>query len=312
MVASRAIEPGVGGFISSREGETGCSERRPRKALHAMRHRNRGEPTGGSVAGAIVRTHGRPPYGVAVVHGGPGAGGEMEPVARVVARQRGVLEPIQTADSVNAQVAELRRVLEREAALPAVLVGFSWGAWLSFILAARHQGLVRKLVMIGSGPFAARYATEVGARRMERLTEEERDAFERARAALNCGTTKDRDAALARLGALARKADAYDPLPQATDETIVPDAAIFEKVWCEASELRERGVLLELGLKITCPVVAIHGDYDPHPAEGVRRPLASVVEDFEFLLLECCGHVPWIERQARATFFRVLQKTLST
>ena len=252
-----------------------------------------------------------PPYGVAVVHGGPGAGGEMEPVARVIARERGVLEPIQTADSVNAQVAELRGVLEREAALPAVLVGFSWGAWLSFILAARHPRLVRKLVLIGSGPFTAHYASEVDARRMERLTEEERGAFERARGALSCGTTKDRDAALARLGALARKADAYDPLPGVIHQTIVPDAAIFEKVWCEAAELRERGVLLELGLKITCPVVAIHGDYDPHPAEGVRRPLAAVVENFEFLLIERCGHVPWIERQARVAFFRVLHKTVS-
>ena len=31
-----------------------------------------------------------------------------------------------------------------------------------------------------------------------------------------------------------------------------------------------------MGRKIKCPVVAIHGDYDPHLAEGVREPLSRV------------------------------------
>ena len=27
-------------------------------------------------------------------------------------------------------------------------------------------------------------------------------------------------------------------------------------------------------------MIAIHGDYDPHPAEGVEKPLATVLKDF--------------------------------
>ena len=44
------------------------------------------------------RIYGDPPYQVALLHGGPGAGGEMAPVARELAGDRGVLEPIQTAN----------------------------------------------------------------------------------------------------------------------------------------------------------------------------------------------------------------------
>lgn len=40
---------------------------------------------------------GKAPFTVAVIHGGPGAGGEMAPVARKLACDYGVLEPIQTA-----------------------------------------------------------------------------------------------------------------------------------------------------------------------------------------------------------------------
>jgi pimeloyl-ACP methyl ester carboxylesterase len=76
--------------------------------------------------------------------------------------------------------------------------------------------------------------------------------------------------------------------------------------------MRSSGELLELGRQISCPVVALHGDYDPHPADGVRGPLASVLSEFRFVLLERCGHMPWIERQARERFFEVLEEELET
>jgi pimeloyl-ACP methyl ester carboxylesterase len=57
-------------------------------------------------------------------------------------------------------------------------------------------------------------------------------------------------------------------------------------------------------------VVAIHGDYDPHPTEGVREPLSKVLKDFRFIMLEHCGHLPWIEREAREGFFELLRGEL--
>jgi len=57
-------------------------------------------------------------------------------------------------------------------------------------------------------------------------------------------------------------------------------------------ELRKSGKLLKLGKQIKYPVIAIHGDYDPHPAEGVLIPLSSILKYFRFLLLKHCGHKP--------------------
>ncbi len=75
--------------------------------------------------------------------------------------------------------------------------------------------------------------------------------------------------------------------------------------------LRQTGKLLDIVAKIRCPVVAIHGDYDPHPAEGVRGPLSSILKDFRLILLEKCGHKPWIEREAKETFYEILNKELA-
>jgi pimeloyl-ACP methyl ester carboxylesterase len=58
-------------------------------------------------------------------------------------------------------------------------------------------------------------------------------------------------------------------------------------------------------------VVAIHGDYDPHPAEGVREPLSRVLSDFRFVTLEKCGHLPWIERHAKEPFYDLLRREIA-
>ena len=68
--------------------------------------------------------------------------------------------------------------------------------------------------------------------------------------------------------------------------------------------------IVEWGKKIQCHVVAIHGDYDPHSAEGVQKPLTVILKDFRFILLKNCGHKPWIERWARDEFYQILKDEL--
>ncbi len=89
------------------------------------------------------RKYGKKPFKVAVVHGGPGAPGEMAPVARELSADRGVLEPLQTATIIEGQVRELKVILEKNGDIPVMLIGFSWGAWLSFILTAQYPALVK-------------------------------------------------------------------------------------------------------------------------------------------------------------------------
>jgi pimeloyl-ACP methyl ester carboxylesterase len=256
-----------------------------------------------------LRAYGKAPFHVAVIHGGPGAAGEMAPVARELASGWGVLEPLQTAASAEGQIEELKTVLEKNADLPVFLIGFSWGAWLSYMVAARHPSLVKKLILIGSGPFEEKYAARIEETRLNRLSEEERTEVESLHEVLDNPTAKGKKRAFARFGALFSKADAYDPIKHES-EAIDFDPDIFQSVWKEAAELRRSGKLLQLARKIRCPVVAIHGDYDPHPAEGVQKPLSAILENFRFILLAHCGHKPWIERQAKDKFREFLKKQL--
>jgi len=253
-----------------------------------------------------LRKYGNPPFTVAVIHGGPGAPGEMASVARELYAIRGVLEPLQTKTTLESQVMELKAILEKHGTLPVTLIGFSWGAMLSFIFTARYPRFVKKLILIGSGPYEEKYAEKIIKTRISRLGEKDWENFLALNEALNDPSAKNRDKALCSFGKLMSKADAYDPIPY-EEELLECSYDIFKGVWEEASELRIRGKLLQMGNKIKCPVVAIHGDYDPHPFEGVKEPLSRVLKDFRFILLEKCGHKPWVERQAKARFYDLLK-----
>ncbi|MCD4843462.1 MAG: alpha/beta hydrolase [Methanosarcinales archaeon] len=255
------------------------------------------------------RKYGIAPFNVAVIHGGPGAQGEMAPVAIELSLVSGILEPFQTFTSIEGQIQELQTILKKHGDLPITLIGHSWGAWLSFIFAGRFSSFVKKLILIGSGPFEEKYASKIMETRLNRLDEDEKLKVYALMEALNDPGVKDKNAIFTGFGKIMLQTDSFDLLPFPGDE-LEYQHDIFQSVWNEAIRIRESGKLLEMGKHIQCPVVAIHGDYDPHPFRGVEEPLSCTVKDFRFFLLRNCGHNPWMERNARERFYDILKKEL--
>ncbi|MDD4876647.1 MAG: alpha/beta hydrolase [Dehalococcoidales bacterium] len=253
-----------------------------------------------------IRKYGNKPLNLAVIHGGPGASGEMAPVAQELSLIRGVLEPLQTAASIDGQVEELAITLKECADLPVILIGSSWGAMLSFIFAARYPSFVAKLILIGSGAYEDKYAQNIMETRLTRLSKEENTKIFTLIDSLNNPAITDKNTLMSQLGQLISRADSYDPLTY--DNNLMEcNYNIYQNVWRQASDLRSSGKLLEFGKNIQCPVLAIHGDYDPHLYQGVQEPLSRVIKDFRFILLENCGHHPWIERGAKDQFYDMLR-----
>lgn len=258
-----------------------------------------------------LRKYGKLPFNIAVLHGGPGAPGEMAPVARELSTWKSVLEPLQTAESLEGQVRELYDVLNKNSSLPVTLIGWSWGAMLGFIFTAKYPRMVKKLILVGSAVFEQKYAEKIMEIRLNRLDKKERTEVLALIEDLNDPLVEDKkkDMLMSRFGKLLFKADSYNPLPY-KNEVLEYQYHIFREVWEDAENLRSIGELLNMGKQISCPVVAIHGDYDPHPYLGVQKPLSRVVKDFRFILIENCGHHPWFECEASDKFYDILKKEL--
>ena len=255
------------------------------------------------------RKYGIAPYKIAVLHGGPGAPGEVAPVAREISTICGTLEPIQTSDNIDGLIQELHTIFNNHAEFPITLVGHSWGAWLSFMYAARFSSEVKKLILISSPPFETKYVHMIMETWISRLEKRDMLRLVELENALNDPERKDKNETLAKYRDVIHKTDSFDPLPL-PDDLLEYSYEIFQRLSEEGNVLRRNGELLGMAKQIQCPVVAIHGDYDPHPAEGVESPLSKYISDFRFILLKDCGHDPWLERGVKDGFFEILKEEL--
>lgn len=253
------------------------------------------------------RVYGGVPYRVALLHGGPGAPGQMKPVAEELSKEFGVLEPLQTKATIEGQILELKEVLEEKVEEPIILAGWSWGAWLAVLFTAEYGEMVRHLVLLSSPPFTKEYAKNIRETRLARLSYKERVEFKGAEEALERGVMEEEKALFGELAELTYKADSYNPLVfERSTEDLQPD--IFRGVWGEAEILRRNGKLLQKCKSIKCGVAAIHGDYDPHPYNGVEKPLSETLHSFKMIKLEKCGHYPWLEKEAKESFYKALKE----
>lgn len=257
-----------------------------------------------------VRKYGQPPFTAAVIHGGPGAPGYMAPVAHELATSMGVIEPLQSKDSLDGQIEELRLQLRDDAATPAVLIGSSWGAVLALFLAARHIEIVRKLILIGCAVFDAESSRKVEALRLERLAPEARREYESIGRALKTANPTVAAKLMTAWGNILFDTDVFDPVTRDLEE-LETHYDLHKRVWWDFVKLRDQpGYLRREFSKITVPAVVIHGAFDPHPMEGIRPFLESCLPQVRFHILPQCGHYPWIERQAKDRFYRILRSEL--
>lgn len=218
------------------------------------------------------------------------------------------MEPLQREDSLEGQVQELRQTLQQCTGKPVTLIGFSWGALLSYIVTARYPELVEKLILVGSPPLEEKDSYGIVETRLARLPEDERKLLESSWNQVRDPNCCDKETLLKDTLKLLSKADGYDiVLP---DELPSFDCQIFNKVWPEVEKMRSSGELLKLRECIRCPLVVIHGEYDPHPLESLKKAFDGFVEKYKLIPLKKCGHRPWIEHFAKDAFYNAIENEL--
>jgi pimeloyl-ACP methyl ester carboxylesterase len=261
-----------------------------------------------------VRRYGSRGPTTVVLHGGPGAPGSAAGLARALAADFHVLEPLQrrsgrVALTVSRHVEDLSAVVPQ----PATLIGWSWGAMLGLSFAARYPRDVAALVLVGCGTY------DENSRALLRRTLEERlgEPGRRVVAELESRITSEsnvakRDAILGELGALYMKAESYDIVDGEGESAdgLPADEAGHVETWNDVLRLQRDGIEPRAFRAVTARVLMIHGAEDPHPGEATRDLLRRYIPQLEYIELDRCGHEPWRERHARDRFVEFVREWL--
>ena len=242
-----------------------------------------------------VREYGDSGPFVVLLHGGPGAPGEMAPVARYLSSSFRVLEPLQRLSgdvplTVALHVEDLYNVLSE---IPhnehLYLVGFSWGAMLALTYAARYPEQVNRVILIGCGTFdenSRRVYQNNMAQRIKPDMQKQDDH-------------KRRNELFAELGAIYSHIQSFKLCDDCVDDVLYFDEEGIRQTWADAISLQQQNIQPAEFADIRATVTMIHGDEDPHPGRLIYRSLVLFIYNLQY-------HKPWIEQYARDDFYKLL------
>ena len=297
----------------------GCTRRRPRSGGGRLIQRRRPprvstqrQPdTANTMSDLPAREYGTGSPPVIVLHGGPAAAGDAAGLARGLSARWHVLEPFQRGSgrrplTVATHVRDLDELVrERCAGARPAVVGHSRGAMLALAYAAVHPQTPVALVLVGCGTFSSAARAEFEARLDARLTIDDR-----ARIAQIDESGADPDHRLGAFGRLIQGMCGYD-VETAVDDEVAVDALAHQETWADMLRLQSEGVYPAGFAAIDAPVLMLHGEADPHPGVMTSRDLRRYIPHLEYRELPKCGHYPWLERQARKSFFETLDAWLT-
>lgn len=251
--------------------------------------------------------HESAPY-IALLHGGPGSSGPIQGLFEML-QPHGRIFIIQQAEStitdlLDHMLAKIKGVSDSKW----ILIGHSWGAWLAGLFAAKFPERVMKVILIGSGPLENKYTESINKSRLQRLSPEQKPIFKDCLKELQTKGNTNLSNTLAVLQNLTWLTDNFQPLP-AYHVIYDVDPNQFMTLSSEIGQWRIKGTLLHHFQQIRCPVISIHGDYDPHPVEGIAKPMSNHL-NFVQHIIPYCGHTPWIEEKSRMRFEAILAESL--
>jgi len=263
-----------------------------------------------------VRSYGNSGPYVVLLHGGPGAPGEMAPLARHLCNHFRILEPLQRGSgdvplTVARHVSDLYDVLRDPVQEgPVRLAGHSWGAMLALTYAARYPDEVEHVVLIGCGTFDQRSREVYQTCMRQRMNSDDLHRTHSLKAQLDVEKNRQRRNELwSELGSIFTRIQSFRPLPTDSEE-LGCDEGAFNETWDDVISLQERGVQPAEFARIQAPVTMIHGDEDPHPGSLIYKSLATFIQNIQYREVSQCGHIPWIEREAKDVFYELLTECL--
>lgn len=243
-----------------------------------------------------------------LLHGGPGAHHDyLYPQMLALAERHRVVTYDQRGGGQSktddpapitweTQVTDLAAVITEFGLVPPTIVGYSWGALLAMLYAIEctHHAdwpAPSRLVLISPAPITRAWRDEFEQALAARGRS---DAIVAMREELAASGLREADPAAYRQRGFELSVAGYfaDPRRATALTPFRVTGKVQQSVWASLGDFDLRDELRA----VSCPTLVVHGREDPIPlasAEAVAECLGA-----ELVVLEDCGHVPYVERAA--------------
>ena len=207
-----------------------------------------------------------------------------------------------TPVTADVHVSDLVAVVAELGLSPLSLVGYSWGAMLAMLAAIDGRLSPARLVLLDPAPLSRAWRDAFEGEFSARMRGPE---VTRLREALAAGGLKERDPAAYKQRAFELSVAGYFAHPERAHD-LTPFRVmgrVQSSTWASLGDYD-----LEPALRgVRVPALVVHGRQDPIPlasSEAAARALGA-----EFVVIEECGHVPYVEQPA--ALFAALDRFLA-
>jgi pimeloyl-ACP methyl ester carboxylesterase len=249
---------------------------------------------------------------IVVLHGGPGAAGSADPLAKGLSDEFSVVAPRQRRSgdqplSVSSHIEDLKTFIDQKYSSQPALIGESWGAMLALAFASRYPASVSCVALIGCGTFSEAARQRLVENRKQRI-----DKFLYAHPEYIGDLNLPFGQQVMKWHSIVDNycIDDVDQIPRESVLFDEFDKKGFEETWSDMLRCQHDGLYPQQFKSILCPVLMIHGSYDPHPGKVTYEELKKYIPHLEYRELEKCGHTPWKERFCKEVFIIILKQWL--
>lgn len=245
-----------------------------------------------------------------LLHGGPGAHHDyLYPQMLALAERHRVVTYDQRGGGQSktddpapitwqTHVQDLADIITQFGLVPPTIVGYSWGALLGMLYAAAGPSLLgerfvapARLVLLSPAPITRAwrdaFEAELAARGRGPVIQGLRDA-------LAASGLRERDVAAYRQRSFELSVAGYfaDPAKAVALTPFRVTGKVQQSVWSSLGDFDLRPALRG----VTCPSLVVHGRQDPIPLDSAIA--AAECLGAELVVLDDCGHVPYVEQPA--------------
>jgi pimeloyl-ACP methyl ester carboxylesterase len=213
--------------------------------------------------------------------------------------------------TLRAHLSDLKTVVEDCKGSQIILVGHSWGASLALMYLSQNPGVISKTILIGSAPLNDEAAKKFGENIQSRLSDESKAKLQSIKSEFDhAASDEERNTLMQKRLAIIGPAYHMDPKTEENFSDLKWNFTTFltsiDSLW----DFIDGGNVVRALDKISDPVIAFHGNFDPIPIEETFTFLKTYIKGLKTIEVKNSGHFPWLEKKASIAFMKDLKSEI--